>query len=150
MSIGKDDATEIGKAVLAALGNTGDEGGDGDTEDQIAMFLAVYDMTVEDFRPFIQAAPQFAALIGQDAAPIFTALLTLANEVMDDDDLQDASEKARILKAERRFAAFAAYKAAGFSDEQAMMILLKDIEKRPSNMLNPASFSQSSSDSKGS
>jgi hypothetical protein len=89
-----------------------------------------YDGAVGKYRPLIKVVPDILELAGQDMAPVFAALLRLANDVYEDEDIQIEIERGRETRAENRKKILAAYTDAGFTPNQAFALLLLDSSPR--------------------
>ena len=117
--------TDISTA-LKILASVAASEGEGSKEQAVLELLTAYEEMAGEFRPIAQALPMVSDKVGADIAPIMAAFMGLASAMGEDPELKKARERFTAMKATNRFEAFQIHKTAGFTDEQAMALVLQD------------------------
>jgi hypothetical protein len=100
-----------------------------------AMVEPAYGSISEKVKPLLGLLPILTELVGKDLDPLILAALKLSNNSGESEEVKVERKLNRKLKAEERKERYDAYVEAGFTEEQAMTLLLNDITRSPGGLV---------------
>ncbi len=115
---------EAGEAIVAALLDLAKS----DPEEAGQMLRDLYDSTVQEYRPLIGLLPAVAEGVGGDIASVLAGVLRLVTSIQEEAGLSAEIRRFRVNQAKGRFVKIEIMIEAGFTREEAMSLLLADID----------------------
>ncbi len=94
-----------------------------------AMIEPAYGSISEKVKPLLELLPILTELVGKDLDPLILAALKLSNNSGESPEVKAERKINRKLKAEERKERYDAYFQVGFTEDQAMTLLLNDIAR---------------------
>lgn len=110
------------------------------------LLLKMYTELTGNFTPIIRGIPALSGPVSKDLAIVASAVYDVIGNVFSSSEYAKAHEKFAKARASLRMISMKAYENAGFTSEQAFLLVLQDAAQK---LPTPSTSSSNSSSSKG-
>lgn len=107
-----------------------------------SLLVTAYGELTGQYAPVIRAVPAIAGPVAKDITPIICALMDVISNVADSAPMKVSHKKYAKARATLRMASLKAYAEAGFSADQAFLLVLQDASHKLTTPNIPSSSSK--------